>query len=206
MDMNGGDSESVHSLRFSEMKMAANCFKHDIITVKSDKDHALATLINEIKPDFIFVPHYIDWHPEHIEVMKLLASSLENINTDRLKIVMYQVSCPILYGITHALPMTKKEWKRKWMFFKEHYPSQLYISHQRFSLNEVINGKYIKEKFTRKKTADIDEVVPKGKYFVLGDNRPNSLDSEEFGAVSSKEILGKTKLALLPPRHFGNKK
>ena len=69
-----------------------------------------------------------------------------------------------------------------------------------------INGKYIKEKFTRKKTADIDEVVPKGKYFVLGDNRPNSLDSEEFGAVSSKEILGKTKLALLPPRHFGNKK
>lgn len=143
MDMNGGDSESVHSLRFSEMQMAANCFKHKIITLKSDKKHALANLINETNPDFIFLPHYIDWHPEHIEVMKLLASSLENINTDRMKIVMYQVSCPILSGITHALPMTKKEWGEKWAFFKEHYPTQLYISHQRFSLNEVINGKYI---------------------------------------------------------------
>ncbi len=69
-----------------------------------------------------------------------------------------------------------------------------------------IDGELVKENFTRKKANDIDEIVPKGYYYVMGDNRPNSFDSEEFGAVSSKEILGKTKLVLLPFKHFGNKK
>ncbi len=69
-----------------------------------------------------------------------------------------------------------------------------------------INGKYIKENYTRKVSADIDEVIPEGKYYVLGDNRLNSLDSEEFGPVSGSKILGKTKLTLFPFKHFGNKK
>ena len=68
-----------------------------------------------------------------------------------------------------------------------------------------INGKYVKENYKRKKTADINEVIPKGKYFILGDNRVNSLDSEEFGPINAKEILGKTKLVLLPFSHFGDK-
>ncbi len=69
-----------------------------------------------------------------------------------------------------------------------------------------IDGELIKEDYTRKKAIDIDEVVPEGKYFVLGDNRPSSYDSEEFGAIDKKYIKGKTKLVLLPFKNFGNKK
>ena len=55
------------------------------------------------------------------------------------------------------------------------------------------------------KTNDFSYKVPKGEYFVLGDNRGNSMDSRVFGSFSKRKILGKTKLTIFPFSRFGNK-
>ena len=68
-----------------------------------------------------------------------------------------------------------------------------------------INGEYIKENFDHEKTDDFEDSVPKGKYFVLGDNRVNSADSRILGAFSKKEIKGKTSLVIYPFNRFGFK-
>lgn len=47
-------------------------------------------------------------------------------------------------------------------------------------------------------SGDIDLVVPKGRVFVMGDNRPNSLDSRVFGPVAAKDIVGKLVLRVWP--------
>ena len=71
-----------------------------------------------------------------------------------------------------------------------------------------INNKIVEENFLHKKTSDfkLEEKIPKGYYFVVGDNRPDSLDSRYFGLVSKNEILGRTSFVIFPFNHFGKKK
>jgi signal peptidase I len=45
--------------------------------------------------------------------------------------------------------------------------------------------------------------VPGGTVFVLGDNRGDSQDSADFGAIPSSEILGRVELRIWPPSSVG---
>lgn len=69
-----------------------------------------------------------------------------------------------------------------------------------------VNGKRIKDKYGKDKTKDFSTVVGKNSYYVLGDNRNNSLDSRYFGDFKKKDILGKTSLTVFPIKRMGNKK
>lgn len=46
-------------------------------------------------------------------------------------------------------------------------------------------------------------VVPEGQYFVMGDNRTNSLDSRSWGTLPEDMIIGRALVRLLPPDKIG---
>ncbi len=47
-------------------------------------------------------------------------------------------------------------------------------------------------------SGNVDLTVDEGQVFVLGDNRPNSLDSRVFGPISTDHIVGKLVLRIYP--------
>lgn len=69
-----------------------------------------------------------------------------------------------------------------------------------------VNDKEVKENYSHKKTEDFTVTVPKNKYYVLGDNRVNSVDSRILGAFPKNKILGKTNLIIYPFDRIGKKK
>lgn len=73
--------------------------------------------------------------------------------------------------------------------------NQLYINDQKYSENYLPDDLSYDD-FSMKALGY--EVIPDDMYFVLGDNRENSLDSREIGLVPKKKIDGKISIRIWP--------
>ena len=74
-----------------------------------------------------------------------------------------------------------------------------------------VDDKLVNENFKFYDTKDfnLEEIcncttIPKGKYLVLGDNRPISKDSRIIGLIDEKDIVGKTVYRIWPISKFGS--
>lgn len=67
-----------------------------------------------------------------------------------------------------------------------------------------IDGEVVEDVYGSQPTEDFAVDVPLDSYFVLGDNRTNSIDSRIFGAFPKKKILGKTNFIIFPFDRMGS--
>lgn len=74
-----------------------------------------------------------------------------------------------------------------------------------------INGQQLKEDYLQGRITSPGSFLPEGKeytvgeneYFCLGDNRPYSSDSRDWGTVVREDIIGKAWLKYWPPPNLG---
>jgi len=68
-----------------------------------------------------------------------------------------------------------------------------------------VNGELLDEPYVEiiDRSSYLSVVVEEGTYFVLGDNRPRSSDSREFGFVPQSYLRGRVDLRLWPPSRAG---
>jgi len=70
-----------------------------------------------------------------------------------------------------------------------------------------VNGHRLREPYLPSGTKTIPpvekQVVPKGRYWVMGDNRTNSSDSRVFGTITKKSIVGRAFVQVWPISHIG---
>ena len=68
-----------------------------------------------------------------------------------------------------------------------------------------VNGRMLDEPYAFPAARELDHFtrVRPGHYFVLGDNRPHSSDSREFGQVAEQLVRGRVNLRVWPPARAG---
>lgn len=72
------------------------------------------------------------------------------------------------------------------------------IDNKIYRNNELIIEDYILSENNQEIVNATYEIIPEDEYFVLGDNRDNSLDSRSFGNIKKDSIAGKVILRLWP--------
>ena len=78
------------------------------------------------------------------------------------------------------------------------------INNKLFINEEYVDEPYLDEDVVTM-TFFVEEKIPEGEYFLMGDNRESSLDSRSLGNFSEKDILGIASYTIFPFNRIGSK-
>jgi signal peptidase I len=93
-----------------------------------------------------------------------------------------------------GLPGDSIEYKNDVLFVNGKAYNEPYLEKYKKRLNDGT----LTYSFTLKETAVGSETVPKDSLFVMGDNRQNSKDSRDIGAIPMEKVIGTTNVVYFP--------
>lgn len=100
----------------------------------------LITLIHQLNPAYIFLPSFVDWHPEHRLINKILIETFKAI-TMNVRIGWYHISLPIPGIFVNSYSeMDEKQQHEKWETMAACYPSQMHMDISRFKFIENLGN------------------------------------------------------------------
>lgn len=94
-----------------------------------------------------------------------------------------------------GLPGESVRYKEDYLYVNEQPVDEKFLIKTINTYNK--DGKTFTEGESSDQLLQVDK-IPKGYYFVLGDNRPHATDSRYYGLVSKDDIKGKVPMTLLP--------
>jgi signal peptidase I len=152
---------------------------------------------------FVFTPVIVKGHsmdPTLADGERVIA--LKNTDIRRFDIVTFPApDAPDKNYIKRVigLPGDTIEYKEDVLYINGKKVSEPYLDEFK---KELAPGAVLTEDFTLKEVTGAEK-VPKGEYFVMGDNRQNSKDGRIIGFIKDKDILGDVKFVLWPLNRFG---
>ncbi len=139
---------------------------------------------------FIFTPVIVNGpsmmtnlHDKDIMILDKIGMKINGIN--RFDIVVIQTSQSKIIKRVIGLPGEIIEYK----------DNKLYI-----------NDKEVEDPYPSQITSDIErQLIPENTYYVLGDNRTDSVDSRILGPIDKNKILGHATFIIYPFNRFGSR-
>lgn len=159
-------------------------------TVKELMPYIIIIIIVVLVKKFIFTPVIVNGesmmttlHENDIMILDKIGMKLNGI--DRFDIVVIQTGNTKIIKRVIGLPGETIEYK----------DNKLYI-----------NDKELKDSYGSQVTYDFEKIeIPVDSYYVLGDNRTDSVDSRILGVINEDDILGHATFIIYPFNRFGSK-
>lgn len=135
--LGGNNSKENQIVREREIRAYAESqHRNLVISTSDDIEKDIEEVIKDQQPAFVFLPSFIDWHPEHRLVNILLANVIRKMDF-QCKIGWYHVSLPIPAEVVNYMsPMSEEQFLYKWGTMVQCYPSQLHMDIKRFKFIE----------------------------------------------------------------------
>lgn len=169
---------------------------------------AIAVIIAVVIRSFIFTNYVVEGES--------MMPTLQNANRLIVSKIQYHITQPKRFDIIifHAtptedyvkrvigLPGDTVQYKNDMLYINGKKVDEPYLKPYK---SKLLPGEDLTQDFSLKTLKSTNGVarVPKGKLFVMGDNRQNSVDSRIFGFVDESQIVGKVDLRYWPLNEFG---